>query len=342
MGRSIDAFNVIAADIGVIRYSCEDEDSFCRRVAYSAARFWLSAFCMDDGASGEEGLVKQALDRRLKDWAQGLEAIRPGIEGWLDACGKGVSAIYNRLIDVGDLAPNGFRGTYTATIPSLVPLSESASCITGFFDITSRNGSLCGCGVDSIVTSGLLSLIRVENGPIERPEQWWAKDLEYMAWEKASGYDEVKYADLHTTRWNVNRSDIWVEAPEWIEGLALARVEGNGAVPVVFVAKRMQGRLRLSRITWNQAQELFFHLRRESGNGAVVKYVMLDDLHARAVLPIGFVPGHINRFLDAAGWPIENADDRFKRIVRVEALPLIKELLAASSIGFEEISYGKQ
>ncbi len=341
MARSIEAFNIIATDIGVRRHAGEDEDSFCRRVTYSAARFWLSAFCMDDGASGEEGLSKQALNRRLKDWAQGLEAIRPGIEEWLDAGGKGIPAIYNRLIDVGDLAPNGFRGAYTATIPSVVPLSSGTSCVTGFFDITSRDSGPCGFGVDSIVTSGLLSLVPAENEAVERPEPWWTRDLEYMVWEKASGYDEVKFADIHTTRRNVNRSDIWVEAPEWIEGLALARVEGNGVAPIVFVAKRTQGRLRLSRITWNQAQELFFRLRRESGNGAVARYVMLDELHARAVLPIGFVPGHINRFLDAVGWPIKDADDRFNRIIRVETLPLIRELLAASSIGLEEISNGK-
>lgn len=65
---------------------------------------------------------------------------------------------------------------------------------------------------------------------------------------------------------------------------------------------------------------------------------MLDESHARAILPVGFIPGHLNRVLDAIGWPVENAEDRFNRIVRAEALPLVEELLAASYIGFERAS----
>lgn len=97
----------------------------------------------------------------------------------------------------------------------------------------------------------------------------------------------------------------------------------------------MKGRVRLSRITWIQAQELFFYLRRESGNRAISRYDMLDESHAKAVLPVGFIPGHLNRVLDAIGWPVENAEDRFSRIVRVEVLPLVEELLSATYIGFE-------
>ena len=62
---------------------------------------------------------------------------------------------------------------------------------------------------------------------------------------------------------------------------------------------------------------------------------MLDESHAKAVLPVGFIPGHLNRVLDAIGWPVENAEDRFSRIVRVEVLPLVEELLSATYIGFE-------
>ena len=84
--------------------------------------------------------------------------------------------------------------------------------------------------------------------------------------------------------------------------------------------------------------EGYYSLRREYGNGAISRYVMLDESHARAILPVGFIPGHLNRVLDAIGWPVENAEDRFNRIVRAEALPLVEELLAASYIGFERAS----
>lgn len=342
MGRSIEVFDAIASDIGVKPYEGEQENSFCLRVSYSAARFWLLAFCMDDGASGKDGLSKQAMNRRLKDWVQGLEAIRPGINEWFDADGGGIAAVYNRLIDVGDLAPNGFKNTYLATCPTTIPLSASSSCMKGFFDAAARSSDSCGCDPNPLITSGMLTLIRAENGIIERPEPWWKTDLEYMAWEKISSYEAVEFADIRTSRWNINHSDVWGETPEWVNDLALARAKGIGSDSITFVAKLTRGHVHLARITWNQGQELFFHLRNETGNGAVAKYAVLDKQHARAILPVGFVPGHINRFLDAIGWPVENVNDRFNRIVRIEALPVVNELLAASSIGLEEIHNGGQ
>lgn len=341
MGYSIDAFNVIASDVGVKRIAGEDEESFCRRTAYSAARFWLQAFCMDDGAAGKRGLAKQAMNRRLEGWISALDRIHPGIEKWFDADGKGIPAVYNRLIDIGDLAPNGFSGLYVATPPSRIALSEGFSCITGYFDPTDNSG-LSANDANPPLLSGLASLVRFENGPIFRPESWWIRDSEYLSWEKATDFDEIEFADVHTSRWNINRSEVWRDEPLWIHDLALARARGTSIDSIIFMATRKRSRIRLSRISWIQAQELFFYLRSESGNGVVARYSILDDLHAQAFLPIGFAPGHINRILDAIGWPVDNAVDRFSRIIRVETLPLAEELLSASYIGFERVLDGKQ
>lgn len=338
MSHSLDAFNVIASDIGVKRFVGEEEGSFCRRIAYSAARFWVLAFCMDDGVSGEKGLTKQAINRRLKNWVSILNRIRPDLEEWFDADGKGIQIIYNRLIDLGDLALNGFSGSYVATLPVRLQLSENLSCITGYFDPTAKQGNVCGCSMDSLMLSGLVSLVQSKGEVVSRPSSWWVRDLEYLNWERASDYGEVKFADVHALRWNVNHSDVWTDAPLWVDDLTLARVDSNGGDSIFFVATKARGYVRLSRITRIQSQELFFYLRHESGCEAVAKYAMLDDLHAKAALPVGFVPGHANRFLDAIGWPVKNAADRFNRIIRAEALPLVEELLSTCYIGFKGVS----
>ena len=59
----------------------------------------------------------------------------------------------------------------------------------------------------------------------------------------------------------------------------------------------------------------------------------LGGRHVSMASPVGFIPGYLNRILDAIGWPVEDVNDRFSRILRVEALPLVEELLEASSIG---------
>lgn len=337
MGNSIDAFNVIASDIGVKRFAGESEESFCRRAAYSAARFWMHVFCMDDGACGKRGLGKQAMNRRLKKWVASLDRICPGIDNWFYANGEGIRAVYSRMIDVGDLLPNGFMESYVTAPPAEVVLSESLSCISGYYDPTARRAQICGHNEDSLVLTGLLSLVRSENGSVSRPNSWWIEDLKYISWESAKQFDGVRFANVRASCWNINHTDVWSEEPSWADGLTLARVD-DMSTPFIFIASKMRGRIYLSRITWIQAQELFFYLRSENENRAVSKYVKLDDLHVQARLPIGFVPGHMNRILDAAGWPVENAEDRFNRIIRVEAVPLVEELLAASYIGFEGVS----
>lgn len=338
MSSSIDALNIIASDIGVRRFVGESKESYCHRISYSASRFWLQAFCLDDGECGKRGLSKQAMNRRLKKWVMSLDRICPGIDAWFDSGGNGIRTVYNRLIDIGGLTLNGFEGSYVATPPVVINLSDGLSCISGYFDPTAKHAKVCGYNADSLVLSGLLSLARSDNKPVMRPASWWIEDLKYLDWENASDFDDVRFADARTARWNINRSDVWIEEPLWVSDIALARVDCNGGDSIIFVATKAKGRVRLSKITWIQAQELLFYLRREYGNGAISRYVMLDESHARAILPVGFIPGHLNRVLDAIGWPVENAEDRFNRIVRAEALPLVEELLAASYIGFERAS----
>ena len=342
MSCSIDAFNIIASDIGVSRFKGEKDESFCRRTAYSAARFWLLAFCMDDGDFGKKGLTKQAMHRRLKNWVMALDKIQPGISEWFLVDDKGISTVYNRLIDIGDFIPNGFSGCYVTAPPSVLALSKDFSGITGYYDPTSTQTIVCDKDKSSLLLSGLLTLTESDNEAILRPASWWVEEAGYLKWEKLSNFEDVKFADLNVHYWNIKRSDVWIETPVWINDFALAKVDSNGAGSILFIASRIGNRVHLSKISWIQAQELFFYLRREHGNQVVASYTMLADFYAQVHLPIGFMPGHINRILDAIGWPIDNAIDRFNRIVRVEAFPLIEELLSASYIRFERASNGRQ
>ena len=333
MSSSVEVFNIMASDIGVFRYAGEDDESFCHRAAYSAARFWISAFCLDDGTDGEEGIAKQAINRRLKGWIADLEKLRPGTAGWFDVDGSELPSVYNRLIDIGDIAVNGFNETYVATPATERAVSRDCSCITGFYDPTATDTRVCGRKVGDLAVSGLTTIAAARNAEVERRAPWWASDLEYMRWECAANFGDVKYADARSSRWNVNRPDVWVETADWPTEIALARVEGTGVVPALYAARKAKRGPELSPITWNQAQELFFYLRNACGNKAVARYAWLDEKHVRMVLPVGFVPGDLNRTLDAVGWPVDDVGDRFNRIMRAEALPLVGELLEASYIG---------
>ena len=105
MKANVDAFNLIASDVGVVRYKKEDDASFCLRTAYSSARFMVGVACMDDGMDASQGISKQGINRRFKKWVSQLDSLCPGLYAWFDADGKGIQAVYNRLIDAGEIRP---------------------------------------------------------------------------------------------------------------------------------------------------------------------------------------------------------------------------------------------
>ena len=268
MNSSMEVFNIMASDIGVFRYFGEEEESFCHRTAYSAARFWISAFCLDDGADGEKGLSKQAINRRLKNWIEDLDRLHPGLAKWFAIENGGLPSVYNRLIDILDIEANGFNDTYVTTSATERAVSEDCSLITGFYDPTATLMPVCGHRVRDCAISGLTTIISTHNAQTERHKPWWMSDLEYMRWERAANFGEVKYANAHSSRWNVNHSDVWLETPDWSTEVALAKIEGTGVAPMLCAAKNTKRGVEVSQITWNMAQELFFHLRDACDSGA--------------------------------------------------------------------------
>ena len=58
--------DVMAESLGIKRIKGEGERPFVIRCLYSACRFWVEAFCLDDGYGGNEGIRRQLIARRLR------------------------------------------------------------------------------------------------------------------------------------------------------------------------------------------------------------------------------------------------------------------------------------
>lgn len=343
MSHKLEVFNIMASDIGITPISHEIEKMFYCRVAYTAARFWLSASCIDDGAGGFKGITKQAMNWRLKTWTNGLDHIYPGINEWFEADGKGIPALYNRLIDIGDLAQNGFGDTFRATLPTKVDLSSQTSCITGFYDPTIGKPLASKLDEKQTVVSGLLTLVKSDNAPKASSEPWWTKDRDYLRWEKITDYEDVRFVNPKTKFWNIQYSGIWTDKPFWIDDLALASMERMNGQPLYFLASKTNGRIYLAELeSIHLAQELFFHHRYRLGNQARIKYKMLDNDHAITKIATSLLTGNNARIVDAVSWPFENAADGTNKIIRAEAIPLARELLMSNDIRFEEDVNGRK
>ena len=324
----ISAFEAMASDIGVRRYVGEDDLSFCARTAYSASKYWVSAFCMDDGQDGSRGVTGQVLSKRLNRWVTSLDQVMPVLGRWFDANGKrDVKAIYGRLIDVGDILLVGEKGRCVARSVTFEPITAGTALALGFFEPATADFA------ESMVTSGLGAFV---SGNFEAPTScapWWETDCPYMAWGRTSDYGELQYVDPCSRRWGLANPDSWTEEHLGNLQLSLARyVDAASGQPHYLAVRRLGKHELASCIDRHMAQELFIHLKNESGNPIAVAFKRIDGFHSKAYLPVSVLPSQISATIDALSWPVEGVSVDGDRIFRSETVGAVKKLLALYGI----------
>lgn len=324
----ISVFESMASDIGVRRYVGESDLSFCTRTAYSASKYWVSAFCMDDGQDGSWGVTEQVLGRRLNRWVTALDQVMPGLGRWFEGNGeRDMKAIYGRLIDVGDILLAGKKGRCVARPAALEPITVNAALALGFFEPAASDFT------ESKATSGLASFVP---GDFEAPASrapWWETDCPYMAWSRASDYGGLQYVNPCSRRWGLANSDSWTEEVLGDLRLSLARYVDAALKQPHYLAVRRSGKHELAAcIDRRMAQELFVHLKNESGNPITVAFERIDSLHSRAYLPVSILPSQISATIDLLSWPVDSISIDGNRIFRSETVDTVKELLALRGI----------
>lgn len=317
----------MAEDIGVIRIANESEKEFCTRTAYSASRFWVSAFCMDDGQEGERGITRQALGLRLRAWIKSLDSIMPSLSDWFGVGGKvDTRAIYGRLIDLGDILPLGEGGRYRARAMGLEPITASAALALGFFEPAAER-----CR-NRMVTSGLATYTAGAFEPPETRAPWWETDLRFMPWTNCDDYGTLQYVNPSTQNWTIAKEDSWTQEKPGELPLTLARYnEATTGKANYLVVKNAGGKSLVSRIDRHMAQELFLHLKKAAGEPMRVTVHRKDDHHCEVTLPISMLPPAISATVDALSWP-KGSISNGNRIFRTETMDTVGTLLANHDI----------
>ena len=330
-------FTRVARDVGILRYWGETDEGFFARTAYTGSRYWVSAFCMDDGAGCAEGLSKQALNRRLKSWISRLGKAWPNLADWFEIDHGGVSSVYNRLIDIGEIVPKGFSNRYLAQPPRLLPVSGGYALIIGMTDPTVKMGSILGYDRSNIIASGLTSLVATDVELSGRTPQWWETEWELLPWISASKYGDVEYASPKTRGWGLGNAEAWSPVTTLTEGVGLARIGSSDRSATTYCAVRSGAREPfLCTIEQTKAFELYYFIRKKAGNPVTAHFMRLDDTHVKIVMPLGLIPGEYDRVLSVIGWPVSGVTDQFTRIARAECVNLVEELLVNCNVVLRE------
>ena len=339
---SVDVFRAIADDLGIMRVPGERDADYCCRVAYSAARFWASAFCMDDGCEGRKGLTRPALSRKMRQWVETLISLAPDIEDWFEIDARkgsaaGSSLICGRLIDLADILPAGEEGRLLARSPKLEVLTDKMALLLGFFD---PGVGVPGLACENLVTSGLCTMICGDYDAPEILRPWWETDLSYMPWVEISALPDLEYADPATRKWGIGSAEAWRESPVVDVSLALARDKeaarngGSGMGPVSYYVIKIRGRRCVaSQISWSWAQELFLKMKWDAGSPACVEFEKRGANHEAAFLPVSILPPRASVVIDALSWPLGSISDgansgEANRLIRTEAMDAVASILS--------------
>lgn len=323
----------ISKDLDIPSYRGESDESFARRVLYSAARFQIESYCFDDGQGGEKGVRKQSVTYRFNEWVRALGRIYPWCPDWFGIEKDGASPIYNRLIEIGDLVPVGEEGLLRVSVVRTLPLAASLSMKLGFYDVSSEpNGQFRG------VISGLATLVK---SPVDElchqvmNMRWWEKTARYLDWQEASTLGTIQYANASCSRWSLSYADAWREEIPKEASFCLAK-QDVGFETNYYAVEVRRGKPFAAGIDWRSAEALYFWLRAEAGNPATARARKLDELHFALNAPIGFIAPEGSRWIDAVTWPVENASDNYDRVARVEAFGAIEEILKECDVELKE------
>lgn len=136
--------NTMANDLGIPRMADKNDEQFFCCVSYSALRFWIQAFCLDDGYGGSYGVSSSAIIRKSTLWLLSLSDLYPGLIDWYQG-DKGINSYFHQLlqilVDVQDLVITEER-LYRCTALHKASSQAGLSLILGMADPTNQQDTL--------------------------------------------------------------------------------------------------------------------------------------------------------------------------------------------------------
>ena len=329
-------FQIIADDIGVVQYSSESDRQYHRRVAYSAARFAISSFCLNDGSNGTLGISKQGLSYRLSQWAMHLDTLEPGILEWMSE-NNGLHSLYSRLINIGEIGSIDFGEHYRASHPHTLHAAPGYDLIVGFYDASDSENPICGLSLNRLTTSGITSFARTKDQTKPEAVGRDSFHLDHRRWSEVKSFDSLEFHHPSQYGWGLRNEASWTGHPTWHEGLVLARRNHNDEAIAYHIVRKTRWGAECSPISDVDARLFCVFLQRERGASIRIPYKTLDRKHiSLPLLPIDYMPGEYGRIIEALTWPTDSISYKVEHIARVEALPVIKSALEASNFSLEE------
>ncbi|WP_133124862.1 hypothetical protein [Bifidobacterium margollesii] len=126
----------MATDLGLVQIRDESDEKFAARTVYSALRFWMQAFCLDDGYGGIYGIDRRTVERKSTAWLETLSSPYPTIRQWF---GNNDRHIVRRILSLMVTSRNLMvtdEGMYRCVIAHTERITEDCEMLSGLVDPT--------------------------------------------------------------------------------------------------------------------------------------------------------------------------------------------------------------
>lgn len=150
----------MADDLGVSHIYGENHEAFERRTVFSALRYWMQAYTLDDGFGGAYGVAGKTITRKAARWLDEMTGMYPSLRFGTSPIDNGIINVMSEdMLAIGDLIKTS-DGMIRCIEGHTVTFAPRMAAIVGFSDPTIRRP-------DSAFLSGTVMLVPSGNAPVE-------------------------------------------------------------------------------------------------------------------------------------------------------------------------------
>lgn len=136
---------LMAQDLHLFQRSQESTDIFACRTVYSGLRYWIQAYCINDGYAGAQGISLTSIEHAALEWIDSLGTIYAAIPKHIRT--HTIQSYCEALITVGDLVTTT-DNLVRCTEPHQVAIFPTITTTLGLIDPTApqfNDHQMSGC-----------------------------------------------------------------------------------------------------------------------------------------------------------------------------------------------------
>lgn len=330
-----------ALDLGITRYSTENDAQFNNRVIYSAMACWIKAACQDRPVEGDcvEGVSRRHIHDKCNHILSAFLRRYHSSEPWFaieDASNDAVGLLRSRLLRHQELINVGFNTNVALSATSYISLAADLEVIHGMlFHPGARYNGIA-------LTRQPISTEAIVSSKITPVGSWFDAYVQTAWWEPFDMSKEEGLEYFNGRRATPNMYKCWETLIPKIEDKFMIVRRPVNVVSHEYLILNMQNN-KIHRIDpvlkdLGEHRRFMFGLRAAANNpvpGQIIKFQ--DHVHLKMRT---YLPAKETQLLETYAWPHNSINDRLEWDMSISVWNYIEPFLSALGMAIREEDHG--